>query len=168
MRVKRGRFAPSPTGLLHLGNAMTALLAWLQIRQANGEFILRMEDIDQARSRSHFATCKDLTIKERERRAQLKAPSLRFAVPERPLEFHDLIQGRQSVSPGASGDFIVKRADGVVAYQLAVVEAKQRRDSATNSQIRLPSRACHWHTGLRKRVDRWSRAGNGQGVAGSL
>ncbi|MCW2277176.1 tRNA glutamyl-Q(34) synthetase GluQRS [Heliophilum fasciatum] len=45
-----GRYAPSPTGQLHLGNARTALLAWLQVRQAGGRFILRMEDLDPARS----------------------------------------------------------------------------------------------------------------------
>jgi glutamyl-tRNA synthetase len=38
----RGRFAPSPTGYLHLGNARTALLAWLQVRAAGGQFVLRM------------------------------------------------------------------------------------------------------------------------------
>jgi len=47
----RGRFAPSPTGLLHLGNARTALLAWLQARSAGGAFVLRIEDIDPDRSR---------------------------------------------------------------------------------------------------------------------
>ncbi|MBC9783962.1 tRNA glutamyl-Q(34) synthetase GluQRS [Heliobacterium chlorum] len=50
-----GRYAPSPTGKLHLGNARTALLAWLQIRQSQGTFILRMEDLDPARSVSEYA-----------------------------------------------------------------------------------------------------------------
>ncbi len=48
----RGRFAPSPTGRLHLGNARTALLAWLQARAAGGRFLLRIEDLDRARSRA--------------------------------------------------------------------------------------------------------------------
>lgn len=47
----RGRYAPSPTGALHLGNLRTALLAWLQARLAGGSFILRIEDLDRARSR---------------------------------------------------------------------------------------------------------------------
>ena len=47
----RGRYAPSPTGLLHLGNARTALLAWLHIRALGGVFVLRSEDIDTSRSR---------------------------------------------------------------------------------------------------------------------
>lgn len=49
-----GRFAPSPTGRLHLGNARTALLAWLQVRAAGGRFLLRIEDLDRSRSRPGF------------------------------------------------------------------------------------------------------------------
>src|SRR3569832_978795 len=49
--VPRGRYAPSPTGPLHLGNIRTALLAWLQIRLAGGVFVLRIDDIDAARNR---------------------------------------------------------------------------------------------------------------------
>src|SRR5687768_11968680 len=45
----RTRFAPSPTGLLHVGGIRTALFAWLLARQHNGQFILRLEDTDQAR-----------------------------------------------------------------------------------------------------------------------
>ncbi|HVV52289.1 MAG TPA: glutamate--tRNA ligase family protein, partial [Polyangia bacterium] len=45
----RGRFAPSPTGRLHLGNARTALLAWLDARAAGGAFVMRIEDLDRAR-----------------------------------------------------------------------------------------------------------------------
>lgn len=45
----RTRFAPSPTGLLHVGGIRTALFAWLLARQNNGQFILRLEDTDQAR-----------------------------------------------------------------------------------------------------------------------
>jgi glutamyl-tRNA synthetase len=47
----RGRFAPSPTGEMHLGNARTALLAWLQTRALRGQFVLRIEDIDFTRVR---------------------------------------------------------------------------------------------------------------------
>jgi len=46
-----GRFAPSPSGPLHLGNLRTALLAWLFARSAGSEFLLRIEDLDPARSR---------------------------------------------------------------------------------------------------------------------
>jgi len=47
--VYRGRFAPSPTGDLHLGSATTALVAWLSARQAGGRLVLRVEDIDTPR-----------------------------------------------------------------------------------------------------------------------
>jgi glutamyl-tRNA synthetase len=47
-----GRFAPSPSGRLHLGNLRTALLAWLFARSGRGRFLLRIEDLDRARSRA--------------------------------------------------------------------------------------------------------------------
>jgi glutamyl-tRNA synthetase len=46
-----GRFAPSPTGPLHVGNLRTALLAWLFARSAGGRFFLRVEDLDRSRVR---------------------------------------------------------------------------------------------------------------------
>src|SRR4051794_19248129 len=45
----RGRFAPSPTGAMHLGNVRTALLAWLAARRAGGAVVLRLEDLDRPR-----------------------------------------------------------------------------------------------------------------------
>ena len=50
----RGRFAPSPTGRLHLGNARSALLGWLWARSESGEFLLRIEDLDPDRSKPLF------------------------------------------------------------------------------------------------------------------
>ncbi len=49
-----GRFAPSPTGYIHLGNVWAALLAWLPIRQKSGTMILRIEDLDPDRSRPEY------------------------------------------------------------------------------------------------------------------
>jgi glutamyl-Q tRNA(Asp) synthetase len=50
------RFAPSPTGYLHLGHAFSALIAWRRARDAGGRFLLRIEDIDPGRCRPEFAT----------------------------------------------------------------------------------------------------------------
>src|SRR3954470_5384829 len=49
-----GRYAPSPTGDLHLGNLRTALLAWLAARSRGGRFLMRMEDLDRGRVRERF------------------------------------------------------------------------------------------------------------------
>ena len=49
-----GRFAPSPTGLLHLGNARSALLGWLWARRNGGSFLVRVEDLDPDRSKERF------------------------------------------------------------------------------------------------------------------
>jgi glutamyl-tRNA synthetase len=51
----KGRFAPSPTGVLHLGNLRTALLAWLFARSAGSDFLVRMEDLDTGRVREGYA-----------------------------------------------------------------------------------------------------------------
>ena len=49
MSTVRTRFAPSPTGFMHVGNLRTALYAWLLARSQTGKFILRIEDTDRAR-----------------------------------------------------------------------------------------------------------------------
>ena len=49
------RFAPSPTGRIHIGNARTAILNWLMARKSGGQFILRYDDTDTARSTQEFA-----------------------------------------------------------------------------------------------------------------
>lgn len=195
----RGRFAPSPSGEMHIGNALAALLSWLQVRQLGGTYVLRMEDIDTGRCRKSYAvqlvedlrwlgldwdegpdiggpygpyvqserlglyaqalerlnaagrlypcycsrhdilaaaaaphglssegpsypgTCRRLTPAERQERALHKRPSLRFAVPDRTLSWHDGIAGAQIAQAPEGGDFIVRRADGIYSYQLAVV-----------------------------------------------
>ena len=50
----RTRFAPSPTGLLHVGNVRTALINWLFSKSQNGEFFLRIDDTDPERSKEEF------------------------------------------------------------------------------------------------------------------
>lgn len=53
--MEKGRFAPSPTGRMHLGNVFSALLSWLSARSKGGQWLLRIEDIDPARSRQAYA-----------------------------------------------------------------------------------------------------------------
>ena len=50
-----GRFAPTPSGRMHLGNLFSALLSWLSVRSQGGEWILRMEDLDTQRCRQDYA-----------------------------------------------------------------------------------------------------------------
>ncbi|UCH25495.1 MAG: tRNA glutamyl-Q(34) synthetase GluQRS [Trueperaceae bacterium] len=196
--MPRGRYAPSPTGALHLGNARTALVAWWQARSRGGSFTLRVEDLDEARTVSeavqgnldelrwlgidwdegpdvggphesyrqserldlyhqalerleasgHLFECylsrKDLrelasaphgsfpVYGEPERRANErlaqakraggKDPSVRFRVPDVTVEFSDLLMGAKRFDVRKEvGDFVVRRADNVLAYQLAVV-----------------------------------------------
>ena len=197
--VARGRYAPSPTGALHLGNLRTALLAWLFARAAGGRFTLRIEDLDLPRvrpgatrqmlddlhwlgldwdegpdiggmagpyfqsmrhalyeqaiarlraqgriypcycTRAELAqiasapqssdvprypgTCRQLTARQRAvREASGRQPALRFIAPDEPITFTDALHGTRTESVAATtGDFIVRRSDGIVSYQLAVV-----------------------------------------------
>ncbi len=191
--VPCGRFAPSPSGRLHLGNVLCAMLAWLSIRKQNGNILLRVEDLDTAR-------CADRTRIEQmlddlrwlgltwdggedpstyqsarteiyamyfERlkaqglvypcyctRAELHAasaphaadgipiydgkcrrladaggtppagrnPAWRMRVPDEVVSFTDGVQGVYTEMLAADcGDVLLRRSDGVFAYQLAVV-----------------------------------------------
>lgn len=196
----RGRYAPSPTGTLHLGNLRTALLAWLFARSSGGRFILRVEDLDLPRVQSgataailndlrwlglewdegpdvggtlgpyyqsarqdlyaaalarlgergllypcyctraelariasaphpgdpasqYPGTCRALTRSQRRTlEAAGRRPALRFRAPEAPITFTDVITGPRTEQVAATtGDFVVRRSDGIIAYQLAVV-----------------------------------------------
>jgi len=182
-----GRFAPTPSGRMHLGNVFAALIAWLSVRSKNGELVLRMEDLDTQRTSTEFAallrkdlawlgldwdwemppqsqrsdvydryfemlkerdllypcyctrsqlhsvnaphlsdgtyvyagTCRDLT--EAQRATMDRAPAWRVKVPQEIYTVNDLCQGvfTQDLSADC-GDFVVRRADGVYVYQLAV------------------------------------------------
>ena len=193
-----GRFAPSPTGRMHLGNVFSALISWLSVRAAGGRWILRIEDLDPQRSRPEYGkiieddlawlglqwdeggtadigpngpysqsmrfdiyerflerlkatgyvygcTCRRADILATQaphqsdgriiyagtcRPPDLPKPisepdaahSLRLFVPDRDIAFTDGVYGRQSVNLSRHcGDFVVRRADGAWAYQLAVV-----------------------------------------------
>ncbi len=186
--ARDGRFAPSPTGPLHLGSLRTALVAWLFARSQAARFLVRIEDLDPLRSRRRFereqlddlraigldwdATpvrqsermplyesalerleaqgllypcyCTRAEIREaasaphgelpegsypgtcrslgEEDRASLRAAGRPFALRVRAggerIEFEDRLRGRCGA---VVDDFVVRRADGVPAYQLAVV-----------------------------------------------
>lgn len=193
-----GRFAPTPSGFLHLGNVFCSLLAWLYAKKSDGRIILRIEDLDPQRCslakadalardlewlgltwdegayasensaayfqsrRSeiyarHFAklqtqglvypcfcsrgelhaaeaphtsdgriiyagTCRKLTESERAEKAKLRHPAWRVKVNDEPINFIDGHYGAQCYRLSAEcGDFILRRSDGVYAYQLAVV-----------------------------------------------
>ncbi len=182
-----GRFAPTPSGRMHLGNVFAALIAWLSVRSQGGSMVLRMEDLDTARTSSEFAeilrrdltwlglswddetppqsqrsrvydkyfqileekgllypcyctrsqlhsvnaphlsdgtyvyagTCRNLTAEERAARGDKF--SWRVQVPEKVFSLVDMAQGPFSQNLAKDcGDFVVRRADGVYVYQLAV------------------------------------------------
>ena len=186
-----GRFAPTPSGRLHLGNLMCAMLAFLSARSQSGTFLLRIEDLDIARCPFMGENTKYLLddlawlgiewdgevlwqskrtevydayfekLKEKEllypcycSRAELHAaqaphrsdgtppynrrcllmrekgiappegrrPAWRVRVPDQTVCVHDLLQGDYSENLERDcSDFIVRRSDGIYAYQLAVV-----------------------------------------------
>ena len=183
-----GRFAPSPTGTLHLGNLRTALLAWLFARSAGSRFLVRMEDLDAGRVRPGMAeeqladlaaigldwdgevvrqsarsdrysaavhalegdgrvyecfctraeiraaasaphgplpegaypgTCLSVTAAERAARlAAGRTPALRLRAEGARVAFADRLRGPVE---GVVDDFVLRRADGAFAYNLAVV-----------------------------------------------
>ena len=183
-----GRFAPSPTGSLHVGNLRTALLAWLFARSQSGRFLVRVEDLDAGRVRPEYeteqladlralgldwdgpvvrqseraplyaaalerldaqgllypcwctraeireaasaphgalpegaypGTCLRLTAAERDaRRAGGRPAALRVRADGARVAFEDRVCGPVE---GVVDDFVVRRNDGVCAYNLAVV-----------------------------------------------
>ena len=195
-----GRFAPSPSGRIHLGNILCCLLAWLSARQKGGRVILRIEDLDIARCPRRYGeqmcrdiqwlgvnwdegpviggpsgpyeqsrrtalyqaalrrleaqglvypcfctraelhaasaphredgqvvypgTCRGLTAEQAAERARRtgRAPALRLWVPEEEITFTDGHMGEyREWLPADCGDFLLRRSDGIFAYQLAVV-----------------------------------------------
>ncbi len=182
-----GRFAPTPSGRMHLGNVFAALIAWCSVRSRDGELVLRMEDLDTQRTSEAFAdalradltwlgldwdretppqsrrtaaydryfrqlqdrgllypcyctrsqlhsvnaphrsdgtyvypgTCRELSPQQQA--VYGRAPAWRLRVPDADIFLTDLVQGDFCQNLAADcGDFVVRRADGVYVYQLAV------------------------------------------------
>ena len=68
------RFAPSPTGRIHIGNARTALLNWLYARRHGGSFILQFDDTDFDRSKPEYAEAIEEDLRMARRQARPRAP----------------------------------------------------------------------------------------------
>jgi glutamyl-tRNA synthetase len=158
----RVRFAPSPTGVLHIGGARTALYNWLLARGSGGEFVLRIEDTDRERS-----TPENLELildalrwleldwdegpvsqwERRERHSEAVRQLLdsghayedegavRFRVPdEGEITFQDAVLGEITNPYSAIKDFVIQRSDGSPLYNLAV--AVDDRDMGITHVVR--------------------------------
>lgn len=143
------RFAPSPTGFLHLGSARTALFNWLAARSSGGRFLLRVEDTDKVRSEQRFLDeiLEDLRwlgldwdgepIHQsrrfdvyREKAEKLTAAGLAYKegeailfriIPGRKIAYDDLIHGRIEVDTENIKDQVLIKSDGSPAYNFCCV-----------------------------------------------
>jgi glutamyl-tRNA synthetase len=158
----RVRFAPSPTGVLHIGGARTALYNWLLARGSGGEFVLRIEDTDRERSTPENVDqildalrwlgldWDEGPISQWERRerhteaveqllesghAYEDEGAVRFRVPEEgEISFHDVVLGDVTTPYSGIQDFVIRRSDGSPLYNLAV--AVDDRDMGVTHVVR--------------------------------
>ncbi len=145
----RVRFAPSPTGFLHIGSARTAIFNWLYARHTGGRFLLRIEDTDLKRSESRFLEeiLEDLKWLGLDWDEEPMFQSSRFGVyrekaeelvaagkaykdgaavlfkvgPGRTIAFDDLIHGRIAVESETIKDQVIIKSDGSPTYNFACV-----------------------------------------------
>src|SRR5918994_2019358 len=158
----RVRFAPSPTGVLHIGGARTALYNWLLARGSDGTFVLRIEDTDRERSTPENVEqilealrwleldWDEGPISQAERRPQHSAAierlleadaayedegAIRLRVPDTgETVVRDLIRGDITFPHSAIDDFVIRRSDGSPLYNLAV--AVDDRDMGITPVVR--------------------------------
>ena len=145
------RFAPSPTGNLHIGGARTALFNWLYAKAQQGKFILRIEDTDEARSRKEFVAeilgslewlgfswdgiyyQSGRSALYRGRAEQLlqdgkaylekseKGEAIIYRVSPQKIKINDLIRGEIEFDAGVIKDQVLIKSDGTPAYNFACV-----------------------------------------------
>jgi glutamyl-tRNA synthetase len=158
----RVRFAPSPTGVLHIGGARTALYNWLLARGSGGQFVLRIEDTDRERSTPEnveqiLEALRWLELdwdegphsqwERRDRHSEAvrrlldsghayeDEGAVRFRVPdEGEISFHDAVLGEITNPYSAISDFVIQRSDGSPLYNLAV--AVDDRDMGITHVVR--------------------------------
>lgn len=141
------RFAPSPTGVLHIGGARTALFNYLFSRQNNGKFILRIEDTDKERSKKEYeddivnglkwlglewdefyrqSERKEIYKKYLqnlldENKAYFEGEAIRFKNPKKKIVFNDLIRGEIEFQTDDVGDFVIAKNLESALFHFAVV-----------------------------------------------
>ena len=142
------RFAPSPTGFLHVGSARSALYNFLFARKNNGKFILRIEDTDKERSKKEFETDiieglnwlglgYDELYRQSERGEVYKShiekmldsgsifeaedKVIRFKNPNKKVKFNDLVRGEIEFDTTELKDFVIAKSVDEPLYHLAVV-----------------------------------------------
>lgn len=141
------RFAPSPTGLFHIGSARTALFNYLYARKTGGKFILRIEDTDKARSAKEYeediiSSLKWLGLEwdefyrqsERtniykkylqkildEGKAYLDGNAVRFKNPNKKVAFEDIIRGKIETQTDDVGDFVIAKDLDTPLFHFTVV-----------------------------------------------
>lgn len=141
------RFAPSPTGLLHIGNYRTALFSYLYARHNNGKFILRIEDTDKERSKKEYEdniieSLKWLGLDYDEfyrqsdnvgkhtvylleliknNKAYYDGDLIRLRNPGKKVSFHDIIRGEITFDTTELGDFIIAKTNTHPLFHFAVV-----------------------------------------------
>lgn len=144
----RVRFAPSPTGYLHIGGARTALFNWLYARRAGGEFVLRIEDTDLTRSEERFTEeileslkwmgldWNDAPVRQSSRFELYRSYARRlveqgaayesggaviFRVPPQTVGLDDLVFGRLEFDNSLLPELVIIKSDGAPTYNFACV-----------------------------------------------
>lgn len=143
--MTRVRFAPSPTGFLHIGGARTALFNWMYARSQGGKFILRIEDTDRARSKQEYleeildsmtwlGLNWDEFYKQSDRfgiyrkyadqlvgegKAYKDGEAVILRVPQKTIKMYDLIRDEISVDTNEIKDQVLMKSDGTPTYSFA-------------------------------------------------